>query len=204
MFFDVLPFLGPNREVQVATLWKKIQAYYKAHKGLSQLETLTIGMIKAQDKPPKLRSKAAVARHLLPFALELAKEFAGKNDHMHRVSCLVEFLAEMYGHLGQHPYPAAAAATACRKFCALFTQLENEAIRGRDLARWRMKPKIHLLQELIEFIAPELGSPDLWWTYRDESWGGCLAKYGERRGGPKHAAAVALAVLRRFMSSFND
>ena len=202
LFFDVLPFLGATRDEQVQALWQKIRKYYQDNKTTSRLETLTLPMIKGSNKPPKLRSKAAISRHLLPFAVLLAEEFADKNEHMQRVACLVRFLAEVFGCLGQSPYPAEAAGAACRKFCALYTQLENEAVRRGDAYRWKIKPKLHLFQELVEYIAPDLGSPDLWWTYYDESWGGHLARIGERRGGAKSAVNVALNVLQRFIATF--
>ena len=97
------------------------------------------------------------------------------------------------------PYPAEKASLACRKFACLYVALETEALAINPNSKsWRVKPKLHLFQELIEYVAPLRGSPKAYWTYRDEDVGGWLAEVGSRRGGLKTAATTALRLLQRF------
>jgi hypothetical protein len=61
-----------------------------------------------------------------------------------------------------------------------------------------MKPKVHLFQELCEYKAQLFGSPELFWTYMDESFCGFLALAAKRRGGRVAAAAVPDRLLSRY------
>ena len=67
-----------------------------------------------------------------------------------------------------------------------------------DVTSWRVKPKLHLMQELIEYQCLEAGAPCEYWTYKDESWGAWLAKVAMRRGGKTSASSLALSVINRF------
>ena len=108
-------------------------------------------------------------------------------------------LAESYSYLDVTPWPAAAAATATRKFVLLYHALETEAIaKQADSVFWRVKPKFHLFIELVEFVAVQQGSPKAFWTYRDEDFGGQLSKLAARRGGVRNPATIALQLLRCF------
>ena len=69
---------------------------------------------------------------------------------------------------------------------------------------WKVKPKLHLFQELLEFTAVEAGNPRNFWTYKDEDWGGWLAKRGARRGGASWAANVSLNLVNRFRALTQD
>lgn len=71
----------------------------------------------------------------------------------------------------------------------LLVRLEERA-GGID---WRVKPKLHLLQELAEVSG---SCPSDSWLYRDEDFGGSLAQMSRRRGGrnaPHNTSAVVLA-----------
>ena len=75
---------------------------------------------------------------------------------------------------------------------------------GRD-KHWLLKPKLHMLQESLEFDCMMHGqSPRLFWTYKDESWGGLVASMAERRGGAKSAAAIGLLVMQRYRAWVNE
>ena len=68
--------------------------------------------------------------------------------------------------------------------CIALHSLGEGSLGARGIGFWRTKPKLHLLQEILEYTALEAGSPSRYWTYMDESWGGWLATTGgqERRG----------------------
>ena len=74
------------------------------------------------------------------------------------------------------PFADDLLAENCRRLCLLMVALEEAAVSPA----WRIKPKMHLVQELCE---QGLGDrPALMWTYRDEHFGGALAKLARRRG----------------------
>ena len=64
----------------------------------------------------------------------------------------------------------------------LYTALERTVVAKGDVTSLRVKPKLQLMQELIEYQCLEAGSPCEYWTSKDESWGARLAKVAMRRG----------------------
>ena len=78
-----------------------------------------------------------------------------------------------------------------RRFCTLWVALE-----GLVGGIFRVKPKMHLFQELCEMEFPT--SPTYTWTYRDEDFGGSCVALGRRRGGHKGAGTLGRQVLRKF------
>jgi hypothetical protein len=196
--------LGANRKERVNSLWQRARAFYREVRPPSELQALTPEMVKAPGQPAKLRAKAAQCRYLLPFGAALAKEFSGGSEHRATVSNLMQYLLEVTMCMSTEPYDASRAATACRRFCLLYSALEKEALQNNNLSSWRCKPKLHLFQELIEYTSPEAGSPSLFWTYLDESWGGWLAHTGARRGGANRAPTTALNLLRRFRACVKE
>ena len=175
-----------------------MQTWYAVAKPPARLDALTVEMLRQPGKGPKLRSKAGECRYLVPFAYELAKEYDNGTPHRRTVHKLLENFHQVTECISTEPFNAAVAADACRKTCLLFVSLENEALARGDEKSWRVKPKMHMFQELTEYLGPELGTPRNYWTYRDEAWGGWLSKTAERRGGAKWAASVALNLLQRY------
>ncbi len=201
-FYAVLVYLpGANQADRVTSLWKLMREFYAKAKPASQLQGLTLEMLKQPGKPPKLRSKAAQCRYLVPFCSELADRFKDKSDVMMTVSHLTRLLDTLVRLVCVEPFDSSAAAEACRRLCLLYCALfrRSEAI-GED--RWRATPKLHMVQEMLEFDAFTFGSPKSFWTYVDESWGGHVAKIATRRGGAKLPASIALEALDRFRASF--
>ena len=195
---DKMP--GNNQKERVQALWHRTQAWYDANKIKARLGNMTAEMIRKDSGCPKLRGKASQIRALVPFAAQLALEFCSANNpHENTVKNTVLLLAEIYSYLDVTPWPAAAAATATRKFVLLYRALETEAIaKQADSVFWRVKPKFHLFIELVEFVAVQQGSPKAFWTYRDEDFGGQLSKLAARRGGVRNPATIALQLLRCF------
>ena len=106
-------------------------------------------------------------------------------------SCLLEF----YVLLDQEEWRAGHGAEVARRYCLLYAALSGQADDDRY---WRMKPKLHMFQELAEFQVYDLGHPARFWTYMDESFVGLVAKLAMSRGGPRNAAAAAKTVLDRY------
>ena len=153
-----------------------------------RLHNLTYLMIRQNaTKPPVLKSTAAVIRHLAPFALELSADFCSNADTEEEGAKVgSEELAKLYTSLSSDRL-CEEIATRCA--------LAVVGLAKLNPARWRVQPKLHLLQEL----AAEGGRPASSWTYRDEDWGGTAYDCATRRGPPLAVPGFSRTVLQRFM-----
>ena len=156
-------------------------------------------MVRANAKSkPKLKAKGGECRYLILFAVELSATLTHISHHwqtVHELFCLMHSLQK---EVSTDVYNAPKAQELCRRFCILYEILGGEAWASAKYVLWQMKPKCHLLQEVIEFQALDQGSPRFFWTYRDESWCGWWAKASRRRGGAATAANLATRLLTRF------
>ena len=110
-------------------------------------------------------------RYLLPFAARLAESFADMDQHWQTVAVLTESAVRLTLCSQERPYPKHEAAELPRKNALLYTGLERQAVATGDVTSWRVKPKLHLMRELIEYQCLEAGPPCEYWTYKDEGWG---------------------------------
>lgn len=195
---------GNNRDDKLKYLWADLKMFYAEYSPPSKLDNLTMEMLKLPGKPPKLRSKAAECRYLLPFAAIMAERYNDGSPHRSTVMHVIKNLLEVSQCLSTAPYNQQKAIAACRRCCILFVQLETSALQRGDEFSWRVKPKLHMFQELIEFVSPQFGNPRDFWTYKDEGWGGFLSTIASRRGGPKFASSTALNLLRRYRCCVTD
>jgi hypothetical protein len=196
-FLECMPFLpGNNKAEQTKSLWMRIRAWYQQGAVASRLDNLTYEMLKQDKKPPKLRGKAAQVRALVPFGKALADELCTGTPHLDTVRRCMGCLADLYACLEEPRWPSDRASELVREFALLYCALEQEQPAGS--VYWRVKPKLHLAQELVEYIAPQQGCPRSFWTYRDEDWGGDLAKWAARRGGHRNAGLISLRLMQCF------
>eukprot|EP00969_Alexandrium_andersonii_P252830 11173904-Alexandrium_andersonii.AAC.1 len=66
---------------------------------------------------------------------------------------------------------------------------------------------MHMMQELLEYQAKELGNPSSFWNYKDEDYMGWVSSFATSRGGPVGPATTALQVLQRYiiyLDTFHD
>jgi hypothetical protein len=185
---------GRTLKIRCANLWLKIQDWYRRHEVKDCLEQLKLSMIRQPKKAPKLRSKAAQARALVPFAKEAAVEMLSDADVIeHTVKHCAIHLDACYSSLSSATFDSTVLAENSRKFCLLYCSLSTE----NGLA-WRVKPKLHMFQEMCEMSGGTL--PSLCWTYRDEDFGGSIAKYSRSRGGKDTPLNKAKHVLTVFLA----
>jgi hypothetical protein len=172
-----------------------VKAYYSLHRVDSQLETLTKQMIqKAPGQPPKLRARGAEARGLVGFIREQTAEKFSEDVPIeaaakHAASCL----HAMYANLSQDAFSHASLAENSRKFALLWQSLE----KATEDPFWRMKPKLHQMQELCEM---SVHCPSKNWSYRDEDFGGFIASLVRIRGGAATAKRVGQVALAKFFA----
>ena len=195
LFLHLLPlFPGNSNDARVKELYLTIVDFYSRSNSESKLDDLTFTMIrKSASSCPKLRSKAGESRALVPFAAEIAQTMLTGPDSMTSTikECAI-LLNECYNCLTRASFSHEALQTSCRKFCILYCALGDYVGDGYS---WQFKPKFHLWQELCE---ESTSCPASCWTYRDEDFGGSVAKLAHRRGGQATAATAGLLVLQKF------
>lgn len=203
LFWEALHKLpGDNKDMRLGCLWNKIKEYYKNTPVASKLDNLTIEMVRKRGRPAKLNSKAAEARGLYKFGLQLAQELLQLvppgDEHAKAVVALFTQLNLCVDITKAAPLDVESAANASRRFCLLYVALEREALEQGDPLSWRVKPKLHMFAELTQVAIRTAGAPQLFWTYQDEGWNSWLAQTGRRRGGCNVPATTALTLLQRF------
>ena len=70
----------------------------------------------------------------------------------------------------------------------------HDHCNAADSASWRIKPKLHLFLH----ITSDSSIPRLTWTYRDEDFGGSVARMARRRGNLLNCKSTSESVLTRF------
>ena len=207
LFWQVLTvsstvFPGSNSEDRLFALWNRLLTWYKVTKPASRLDNLTKEMVKAGDKP-KLKAKGAECRYLLTFGAEVACSLAeaeptAHNQTVSALFCKLVGLQRMVA--GSTTFQADAAAKLCRQVCVLYAALHQSMVAKGKPNLWDLKPKVHLLQEMVEYQTYMHGNPRNFWCYRDESWCGFWARASKRRGGANSAAMTPERFLDRYRS----
>ena len=194
LFWSVLPKLpGRSRTERVSVLWGEVQHFYKTYKVCDKLGNLVETMIrKNQSSPPKLRGKAAEIRALVPFGVQLAETYlSDANEVEAAAKAGIRHLHQCYQSLS---LDSAFGPDVLQSEAIAFAWQYTALSKFHDGVLWRLKPKLHLFLEL----AAEHGRPALCWTYRDEDYGGTIAKLSRRRGGKKTGCAWSAQTLQLF------
>ena len=196
LLHELLPLsIGSNKKEQCASLYSEILAQYKMYNVEDRLDCLFPTLFEHTDGPYKLRCSAARARALVPIAFNLAQEMLNPADPKHAAIRQAAYhLDQVYLALSaDHPSPSATMAEHGMKFAMQYVALHdfcNEA----DSNAWRIKPKLHLFLHIVS----DGTVPRLTWTYRDEDFGGSVARMARRRGNLLSCSCTSLNVLSRF------
>ncbi|CAE7362648.1 unnamed protein product [Symbiodinium sp. CCMP2592] len=197
-------FPGSNKEQRLVRLWQRIRDFYKQFRPPSVLDNLTLEMIRREgaSKKPKLKAKGGECRYLVPFAFEISREFMQaypEDGTMRLVAGLFALLFQLQKRISavDEVFDHEKAAEECRRFCVLYQTLQEQS----PFPFWQMKPKVHLMEEMLEYQTEQHGNPRDYWTYRDESWCGYWAKASKRRGGKNTSSTNAKNFLLRFLAS---
>lgn len=194
---------GSTQAERCASLWKTLRSWYKQSNPPSKLDHLTVEMIRRTgvNSKPKLRAKGAETRYLVPFAATLSRSFMHISMHLKTVAhCLLQLYLLQLMVSGTMAWDYGEACKACQTLCDLYMALADEALAcGRGYC-WQLKPKVHLMMEMILYCSHELGNPSEYWFYMDESFVGWWAKATHRRGGANNPAVTAQRFLERFIA----
>ena len=200
-FHDVLPlFPGASKKEKCANLYKEACAYYEAEGVQDRYDCFLPTFFESDSKtvPYKLRGGAAKIRALVPFVWQLAQELLDTRDPKQVALRQAAFhLAEVYSALsGSHQDPCASMKEHGRKFAIQYVALHDHLNPADDRA-FRIKPKMHLFLH----ITSDNSLPRLTWTYRDEDFGGSVARMARRRGGALKCSSTSKICLTRFKIS---
>ena len=202
IFWEALHNLGlPGRSIKdrCKALWQKLQRYYKDNKSSNRFQDLTVPMVRKDYKStPKLKAKGGETRALLGFGVLLAQELHGLHDSVH-TKMVLDLMMDLQGiyKLMYKDFVPQEAARLSTQVAYTYTKLEDEAKRANKMA-WRTKPKLHMMQELLEYQSFELGNPRGFWEYQDEDFVGLIATLAIRRGGPATPTACSKGVMSRY------
>ena len=195
-FHEIMPlFQGANPKARCAAIYTEIKAYYDANGVDDRIDCLLPTFFEPKDGPYKFRSSAAKARALVPFACKLAYEMLDPLVPRYGAIRQAAFhLNEVYSALSaNHPSPCETMKESGIKFALQYVALHDHC-NAADSASWRIKPKLHLFLH----ITSDSSIPRLTWTYRDEDFGGSVARMARRRGFLLNCASTSESVLTRF------
>ena len=117
--------------------------------------------------------------------------------HSQTVESCALYLFELYILMGLKPWNQERAAKACRNCLQLYGALMREA-ESNGSTQWSIKPKAHMMQELVECQAAEFGNPTDFWAYKDEDFVGFAAETVESRGGPQNPIIANRRLVDRY------
>ena len=158
-----------------------------------RLPFLGRGTIKGKkNKYACLKSNAGTIRHMVPWAMELAQQLCDQNDPIESalyfgMQSLDKCYAALSGAFPNAKEMLKQHSTACAEH---FSSLER--VRPRI---FHTKPKLH---QFLELCASG-GDPAKHWNYRDEDFGGAVANFGRRRGGPQSTREFSRGCMTKFM-----
>lgn len=189
---------GRNQAERIKSLFVLIQEYYTQNPVQQRYNNLTAKMLqKKASAAPKLRGRASEVKGLVLFGKLMADRYCRHEDMVeHTVKMAATRLSNLYTIVWNR---------------ASFSpvDMKNESFKFRSLLRalaahhpqsnqWRLKPKVHLMEELCE---KQDDNPLDHSTYRDEDWGGAVARWAKRRAGKNTVASTAHNVLRKFCAN---
>ena len=196
LFFRLLQIIpGRSHKEKCAALYQEIQAYYEEQQVEDRFDSLLPTMFIHKKKDYVLRGSAAKIRHLVPFAAKITRELLTPADPVH------DALIQAAHHLHE-TYRALSSTMAnpCEhmkehglKFALQYVALHDHLNPGNPKA-FRIKPKLHLFMH----VTSDDSLPARHWTYRDEDFGGSVARMARRRGGMLSCGKTALQVLQKF------
>ncbi len=181
-----------NAREKCEALYRALRLWYEREGVQDRLPTLQLHHFRKAGKTPKLKSKAAQCRALVPWLAEVSRDRLGDSVEHQTIKAACQHLLAYYEEVHSNTCRPETLASEARKFALLVV-----ALADRLPLRFGVKPKLHLWLHLCE---EEGSTPADTWCYRDEGVGGLLAALARRRGGPNTPAAIGAALLRRFQA----
>jgi hypothetical protein len=187
-FLDQFP--GTDDKERCNALFQDILQFYDEEDVPDRLDCL-LPTFFTNRQGMKLRCSAAKCRRLVPFAFRLAEELADMSNPVEEAIHKAAFhLNEVYTSLSNELHEPQAMKEHSIKFASQYVALHDH-LNGGDDRLWKIKPKLHFFLHLCS----DGGRPSQHWCYRDEDFGGSVAKAARRRGGLLKPASTSRRVL---------
>ena len=185
---------GSNKEERCKALWAEIVEYYEKNNVQDRLKEFTVNSIKSgKGKPPKLRGcNAASCRSLIAFGSQAAQRHLDDGKPAEAAAkAAAHHLHMVYQSLSESVVFRQEVMEASSKAFAL----HYAALRDTSAdPLWRVKPKMHLFLEMCS----QNCKPNLFWTYRDEDFGGSIGHQSKMKGSWKKTFAYMKHALDLF------
>ena len=160
IFWEAILWLedGRSHKAKCHSLWCKLKRFYQENNVKCQVQCLYLTMIKKRGETPKLKCKGAQTRHMVPFGVQIASELHDRHGtpHSARVLELAKVLKDIYTCMDTH-WDSDLAGNLSMKLAKTYNTSHNEDSDHNDV--WRMKPKLHMMQEMLEYQGKEWGNP---------------------------------------------
>ena len=189
-----------TQEANVELLAKDLDSWYKKTKCKVKIQgKLTQQRIRADGQFPKLKCKAAAARHLADYALDVARRTSTGSTHDQLKIALAESLTRFYQIMeenGQFFSPGVQGdfRQVGNGLCSMLSILSAEA-HAKGLRMWKYSPKVHLVEHMTGDQAAAFGNPRYFWWYADEDLVGLTIEVAENC----HVFTVAEMVLVKWL-----
>ena len=187
----------PTAAARCAALFRMLQQFYRDHPVDSCLDNLTLSMLSNAKKGVKLRARGGECRNLVPFTLQIALDHLSDEVPIEAAAKQATVqLSALYQNLSRSLFNAEHMKKHSRLFALQYVALEAFTLAQNPLSKaWRIKPKLHLMQELAEHA---FSNPSDVWCYRDEDFGGTISALARSRGGSSSVLACSRTVLQSF------
>ena len=185
--------MAPTHKQRVQLLWERIQRWYEQNHVMDKMPILTEKGIEMDKKGPCLKASAACVRALYPFLVEASNELLSSADPKEKAIQIACFeLNKCKECLSQNAdcLWSDILEDSAKRF-ALQLDALSQIAEKKD---YKVRPKMH---HFLEMCA-DGQKPSLSWTYRDEDYGGTIAKLSRRRGGKKSATSWSFQTLTLF------
>ena len=195
-------FGGSTYDERVRKLDSHLKKWYKQRKEKYLLQgKLTLERIRTKASWPKLKSKAAACRSLVPYALELIQTYGDKEGDG-AILDVCQLLTRFYFILHQEQLFLSQGARdeladLGLEFARQYAVLAKRAFDS-GFKLWKMSPKLHMFMHLCIIVSTPHGifiNPRFYWCYADEDLVGQLIEVAETC----HASTVAVSALFKWL-----
>lgn len=151
---------------------------YKLEDRLKDFQPKSYSSAKKTKRPPKLKGNAASTRALIKFGALIADRFLSEAAPLESaMKVAAKHLSNCYDCLHwNNQYLAHDALYNSSKVFAIQYKALHDAFG--DGVSWRPMPKMHMFLELCSAGT----EPQKFWNYRDEDFGGSVAKQSRMKG----------------------
>ena len=187
---------GSTELIRCDALGVHMVNFYKTYNVLDKLKGFLPKSYESASKtklPPKLKGSAAAVRALVPFGNLMAVEFLSEEHAVEAgIKSAAKHLLNCYEglHLSNEASSHEALYQSSKSFALQYGALHAY---GKTVA-WKPKPKMHMFLELCA----QGSEPQKFWNYRDEDFGGSVARQSKMKGSWKQMSAFSKHGLDMF------